>query len=202
MYYNTHMKNAILLHGTSCTPEDFWQPSIAAFLRNQGYNVWAPQLPDADVPDLKKWLPMVLAEGTFTTDTVLIGHSAGSPFALSILENIDVQIHKAVLVAGYARPKGKELEAEPILQKEYDWKKIKSAVRDLVFINSDNDPWGCDAEEGLYMWRKLGGTLIVREGEGHMGSNSYGQPYSTFPLLEKILELKYTRSVIDGSDKH
>lgn len=60
---------------------------------------------------------------------------------------------------------------------------------DIVFINSNNDPWGCNHEEGLFMWRHLGGTLILRDGEGHMGSDSFNQPYKEFPFLEKILTI-------------
>ncbi|MEK7097066.1 MAG: alpha/beta hydrolase, partial [Patescibacteria group bacterium] len=75
-------------------------------------------------------------------------------------------------------------------QKKYNWKKIKKNASNFIFINSDNDPWSCDEKQGFYMFKKLGGTLIIREGEGHMGSNSFNQPYKTFPLLEKLLELK------------
>lgn len=194
------MKNAIILHGTGCNPDSFWQPSIKKFLEKLGYDVWVPALPDSDTPDLKKWLPVVMKDGKFTEETVLIGHSAGTPFILSILENIDVTIHKAILVASYSRMKGDD-DNPLILQDSYNWEKIKKNVKDIIFINSSDDPWGCNDKEGLNLFQHLGGTLIIREGEGHMGSNSFHQPYTTFPLLEKLLELKYSRSSIDGSDK-
>lgn len=194
------MKNAIILHGTGCNPDSFWQPSIKKFLEKLGYDVWVPALPDSDTPDLKKWLPVVMKDGKFTEETVLIGHSAGAPFILSILENIDVTIHKAILVASYSRMKGDD-DNPLILQDSYNWEKIKKNVKDIIFINSSDDPWGCNDKEGLNLFQHLGGTLIIREGEGHMGSNSFHQPYTTFPLLEKLLELKYSRSSIDGSDK-
>ncbi len=194
------MKNAIILHGTSCNPKSFWHPSIKRFLEKMGYSVWVPALPDTDTPDLKKWLPLVLKKGKFNKDTVLIGHSAGSPLILSILENIDTTIHKAVLVAGYSQMKGKD-DNPLILQKKYNWKKIKKNAKDIIFINSSDDPWGCNDKEGLRLFKYLGGTLIIREGEGHMGSDSFKQPYKRFPLLEKLLEIKYSRSSIDGSDK-
>lgn len=92
------MKNAIILHGTGCNPDSFWQPSIKKFLENLGYEVWVPALPDTDTPDLKKWLPVVMKDGKFTEETVLIGHSAGTPFILSILENIDVTIDRKSVV--------------------------------------------------------------------------------------------------------
>ena len=191
------MKNAILLHGTSCTPNSYWLPSIKKFLEARRYTVWVPQLPNPDAPDLKVQLPFVLKGANFNAETIIVGHSAGGPLTLSILENIKVKVDKAILVAGYARSlkkmtepqlKKEEEDAEPILQKKYDWNKIRENVKDIVFINSDNDPWGCDDKEGVYMFEHLGGTLIIRHGEGHMGSDTFKQPYKEFPLLEKLLD--------------
>ena len=200
------MKNAIILHGTGCNPKSFWQPNIKKHLERKAYSVWVPQLPGTDSPDIKKQLPFVLNGGKFTKDTIIIGHSAGCPLTLAVLENINVKVYKVILVAGYARPTkftpppGMKVGKDLILQSKYDWNKIKKNVKDLIYINSDNDPWGCNDKEGLYMWKKTGGTLIVREGEGHMGSDSFNQSYSKFPLLEKLLDIKYSRNVIDGSD--
>ena len=184
------MKNAIICHGTGSKPESFWFPSIKKFLEKNGYQVWAPQLPEADCPNLNIWLPFILDNGKLDEETIIIGHSAGSPLILSILENINVRIDRAILVSGYARPKGKDKEKELILQDQYDWNKIRKHVNSIIFINSDNDPWGCNHEEGLFMWNNIGGTLILREGEGHMGSDSFNQPYREFPLLEKLLEMQ------------
>lgn len=189
------MPNAIIFHGTSCSPTSYWFPSLQQFLEQHGYQVWIPQLPDADHPDLQKWLPKAL-EGTYDQDTIVIGHSAGAPLVLSVLETIAVVVHKAVLVAGYLHdPQSK------ILQEHYDWQKIKQSAKDMIIINSDNDPWGCNDKQGLDLWTHLGGTLVLREGEGHMGSDSFHQPYRHFPLLEKLLELPLTRASIDGSDQ-
>jgi uncharacterized protein len=197
--HSISQKNAILLHGTCGNPGVFWFPSIKQFLENLGYKTWVPQLPDACAPNLKKQLPFVLERGEFTHETIIVGHSAGCPLILSVLENIDIMVKKVILVAGYAKPvttnltgEAKELEKEAlkILQEEYDWKKIASHVDDLIFINSDNDPWGCDDKEGRYMFDHLGGTLIIRQGEGHMGTYDFGQPYPEFPLLEKLLEIE------------
>jgi hypothetical protein len=193
------MKNALILHGTGCNPNSFWQPSIKKFLENQGYEVKVPALPDTDIPDLKKWLPVAL-DFNFNEETIIIGHSAGTPTVLSVLENIDTTIHKAILVASYSRMKNDD-DNSLILQENYNWKKIKKNVKDIIFINSSNDPWGCNTEEGFELFKHLGGTLIIREGDGHMGSDSFKQQYTNFPLLEKLLEIKYSRSSIDGSDK-
>ena len=58
----------------------------------------------------------------------------------------------------------------------------------MILINSDNDPWGCDDKAGKFIFDNLGGTLIIRHGEGHMGSNTFNQPYREFPLLLELIE--------------
>ena len=93
----------------------------------------------------------------------------------------------AILVAGYARQKEEFKNPEKILQNTYDWVKIKKNVNEIILINSDNDPWGCDDIEGRYMFDHLGGTLIIKH-EGHMGSDTFKQPYKEFPLLVKLIE--------------
>jgi hypothetical protein len=181
------MKNAIILHGSGETPNSFWIPYIKEDLEKKGYEVWIPQLPDADAPVLSKWLPLVLEGGKFSKETVIISHSAGGPLLLSVLEKIAVKIKQAILVAGFSYPLSGDT-AKDILQDSYDWQKIKDNVEDIIFINSNNDPWGCDDKQGKLMFDNLGGTLIVRDGEGHMGSDKFNQPYREFPLLTKLID--------------
>ena len=72
------MKNANLFHGTGCNSNSYWFPYVKQELEKRGYTVWVPNLPDADFPDIKKWLP-VAQKGEYTSETVIIGHSAGGP---------------------------------------------------------------------------------------------------------------------------
>lgn len=181
------MKNAIILHGTGGTPKSYWFPNIKQFLEKKGYDVWIPQLPTPNHPDLKIQLPFLLESDKINGGTILIGHSAGCPLILSILENIDFKINKAILVSGFYTPL--DNDPEPIVQEKYDWKKIKKNCKEFIFINSDDDPWGCNQKQAQGMFDNLGGTMILRHGEGHMGSDHYNQPYNKFPLLEKIIEL-------------
>jgi len=85
-------------------------------------------------------------------------------------------------VAGYATPPN--ASQEPVLQASYDWKKIKAHVGDIYFVNSINDPYGCDDRQGRMMFDHLGGTLIIRD-EGHFGSAD--QNYPTFELLDRLI---------------
>ena len=126
------MKNAIILHGTGCTPNSYWIPYIKKHLEQNGYSLWVPQLPEPDTPDLKLQLSYVLKNGKFNKDTILIGHSAGGPLILGILDNIDVKIKKAILVAGYARPKGTVPQPEKILQKRYN--KYTNRIKAIINV--------------------------------------------------------------------
>lgn len=181
------MKNAKLFHGTGCTPDSYWFPYVKQNLERIGYIVSVPQLPKTDTPILKNWLPVALKLTPYDADTVLIGHSAGAPLILSVLESINVEIAKAILVAGYGRQRPSKKDKDTMIQESYDWDKIRSHVKDIYFINSVNDPWGCNDIEGRLLFDRLGGTFIINN-EGHMGSDMYKQPYKEFPLLVKLLE--------------
>ncbi len=125
----------------------------------------------------------MLADHPLGEDTVLVGHSGGAALLLAILEQASARISQAILVAGYAtRPNASE---EPVLRETYDWQAIKANARELYFINSVRDPYGCDAEQGRYMFDRLGGTQIVLD-EGHFGD--YDDPYPTFELLDRLID--------------
>ncbi len=195
------MKNAIILHGGYSTPKSFWYPSIQRFLEGRGYSVWVPQLPVPEKPDLTNWLPYVVEHGKFSESTILIGHSLGGALLLSVLEQLRSPVYKAIFVAAFGNSRWLKKEStEPMLKKRYNWKRMGQNARDIIIINSSADPWRCDEKQGLYLWKRLGGTLILRENEGHMGSDAAKQSYTRFYLLEKLLELTYSRQMLDGSD--
>ncbi|MDQ3075922.1 MAG: alpha/beta hydrolase [bacterium] len=179
------MKNAIILHGTADKNTDFWFPYLKEKLEEKGFEVWLPQLPNAEVPNLKDWLTFVLENGKFNAETVVVGHSAGAQLILSILENIGNPIKQAILVSGYAKALRATVE-DAKNEKDPNWEKIKGKVEKLIFINSDNDPWTCDDKQGRIIFDNIGGMQIIVH-EGHMGSNFYNQPYKEFPLLVQLI---------------
>ncbi len=177
------MTNVIILHGRNCNPDMFWYNYIKQNLEIKKYDVWIPYLPNNTEARLNEWLSFVLKNGKFNEETILIGHSAGAALILSILEQLSFKIKQAILISGFF-----ELEtSKSILKESYNWNKIKSNVKDIIFINSDNDPYGCGEEQGKKLFDKIGGTLIIRHGEGHMGSIKYKQKYDKFPFLLKLI---------------
>lgn len=162
-------RRAIIFHGTGGRPEWIWYPWLAERLRERGYDVETPHHPGVNADPIATFLPTVLAAHTFDEDTVLVGHSGGAALLLALLEHLDVTVAQAVLVAGYST--NPNPGPEPVLQDAYDWDAIRSHARDLVFLNSVTDEYGCDAEQGRAMFDRLGGTLVVRD-DGHFMSDT------------------------------
>jgi serine hydrolase len=177
------MKKAIIFHATGGNPERFWYRWVAEQLTARGYQVEVPSYPDINQEDIATFLPKVLAAHAIDEDTVLIGHSSGGTLILSIAEHI--KFKQGILVAGFCRPYN-GTEKDPILQDSYDWDKIKDNCQDFVFINSVDDPWGCDDQQGREMFDHLGGTQIIKT-EGHFGSNDAHQPYPQLPLAVRLV---------------
>lgn len=178
------MQEVIIFHGTECKPTDFWYPWLKNELEKNNKQVQTPYFPTMNLEPIESFLPKVLESIKIEENTVLIGHSAGATLILSILENLEFKVLKAILVAGFSEthPDAKQMK---ILQKKYNWNKIKQNVNDIIFINSVNDPWGCNDEQGRYLFENLGGTLIIKK-DGHFGSNAKNQPYKEFKLLYKL----------------
>ena len=179
------MKNAVLLHGLQGNPDNFWFAWLRRELEGQGFRVTAPQLPEADKPNLAVWTEFALKNIAFDSGTIIIGHSAGCPLILSLLQELDHPVRRSILVAGFIRLKEVK-DDDVMLLKSPDWEKIKANGHDCYFFNSDNDPWGCDNLQGETLRQNLGGTLIVQSGHGHFGSKVFEQPYDTFPLLKEV----------------
>ena len=124
---------------------------------------------------MSTFLPKVLAGHTFDADTVLVGHSGGAALLLAVLEHIDATAAQAILVAGYCTPPN--TDAEPVLQATYDWTAIRAHARDLIFINSATDPYGCDDRQGQ------GDVRSARRHADHPGRGSLRRLEPAFPDL-------------------
>ena len=169
---------AIIFHGTGGHPAYCWYGWLGARLAARGYQVDLPHYPEINKEPIGTFLPKVLGNHVFDEDTVIVGHSGGAPLILSILESINLTVPQALLVAGYTSEPN--TEDEPVLQAGYDWARIKSHVRDPYFINSVDDPYGCDAVQGRIIFDHLGGTLIIRN-DGHFET-------PTFELLDRLID--------------
>lgn len=183
------MKTAWLLHGTGGSNKDyFWFPDTKKYLESKGYEVWWPLLPHTEKPNLEETRDYIEDNmPLFDEDTIIIGHSSVCPLILHMLQFFKVKVKQIVLVSGYYQKIS--TEANSMLPTSFDWEAIKQNADEIIIINSDNDPWGCDDKQARPAAEKLGATFVLAEGQGHMGSGTYGQPYKEFSLLKDLLNI-------------
>jgi predicted alpha/beta hydrolase family esterase len=182
------MKNAIILHGTDNTPEGNWFRWLESQLKDQGYDVWLPQLPDAVLPDAKKYNRLLLNHNfDFNSETILVGHSSGAVEILNLLQELPdgVKINAAFLIGAFKGPLGKESRSA-LFPKPFDFSKLKSRCAKFIFIHSDNDPY-CPLEGAEFLSDKLEGRLVVKKGQGHFNLET-GLQYNEFPFLLEVID--------------
>lgn len=146
-------------------------------------------MPDTDEPELQKSLDY-LSENMPNLDeeSIIVAHSSACPLTLSYLENSDGKVDQVILVSGFYESIDDDGFSELMLQKTpYNWQKIKGAANEIILINSDDDPWGCDDKQARPAAEKLSAKFILAKGQGHMGSASFNQPYRKFPLLKELV---------------
>jgi predicted alpha/beta hydrolase family esterase len=188
------VKNALILHGAGNNSQGNWFPWLRNELEKQGYQVWVPDLPGTDKPDVNLWLETIYSNKNwiFSEDTVVVGHSAGATLIFRILEKLPpkIVIGKSILVAGPVK-----LGTKPeyfqykisVVKEPFNWKKIKQSCRKFYFFYSDNDPYECGIDNWDIIHKSIDGVLVFRPGEGHFNLEK-GPQYKQFPeLLKKII---------------
>jgi uncharacterized protein len=186
------MKNALLLHGTNNTPQGNWFPWLKNELEELGYKVWAPQLPHAEKPNLRRYAEFLLSnkDWQFNQGSIIVGHSSGAVAVLGLLMHLPegAQVDTCYLVSAFKDDLDwdslKEVFVDPL-----DFPKIKKRAKKFIFIHADNDPY-CPLEHAQYLSKQVGGELIVRPGQKHFNTNTFGPEYKEFPFLLELIKSK------------
>lgn len=164
----------VLLHGYTGSPVGTFFPVLRKKIEALGQPVYTPQLPDTDNPTIMEQVKYVQDNYIFTQNTVLLGHSLGSPVALKVVEALDKPIKKLVIVAGFAQPKflDKKRPFEETFDWQFDWDKIKKNVQEIVVLRAENDT-AVPPERSQSLVDNLGGNLIdfVAEADHACGKN-------------------------------
>jgi predicted alpha/beta hydrolase family esterase len=143
------MKNAIIVHGMPSKREDriakllgikasrfHWLGWLGKQLRQNGYEVWAPEMPKPYAPDWDIWVKEA-ENAKIGPNTLLIGHSCGAGFWLRYLsEHKDLKVGRVVLVAPWIDV------AKKTAPQFFDFRldpDLVSRTKEMVVFYSDND---------------------------------------------------------------
>jgi len=186
-------KRVFIIHGWGGSPEGGWLPWLAKNLRDKGFSVEVPEMPDTDNPKMEEWIPhlQALIENP-GENTVLVGHSLGGQAILRYLAKLPegTRIGKAVLVAPVV-DEIKNLDAEDRkissiwLKTLIDTEGAKRSAKEIIAFFSDNDQWiPLSSEKTLR--EKFGARTIIEHNMGHYDND--GKAAEVPKILEEILK--------------
>jgi predicted alpha/beta hydrolase family esterase len=176
-------KHAAIIHGTGGSADSFWHPWLKVELEKKGYSVWTPSIPNSTDGLMNEWQDYLVTAAPQKNFDLVIGHSSGVPLLLSLLSHQHISARHMIGIAGFVKPLTGTKEENLDFLERLDASNIKSSCQSFTFIHSDNDPWGCDIAQGEYMSESLGGELVIKQDQGHFGSDKFNQPYKEFPDL-------------------
>jgi len=112
-------------------------------------------------------------------NTILIGHSIGCAFILSVLEKYPAKA--AFLIGGFTGKLNIEYDKinKTFAEKEFDWQTIMNNCKIFGIFNSDNDPY-VPLEKGKELAKHLNTPITIVKAAGHFRKADH---YTTFPLL-------------------
>lgn len=184
------MKNVIIIHGTGGSPGSHWFPWLKTELEKLGAQVFVPKFPTPNGQSLVAWLEVFKEyEQYLNENTIVIGHSLGSAFLLSVIEGARKPIRHAFFISAFLGLLGDprfDVPNKTFTTRSFDWTKIKTNCEGFTVINSDNDPY-VPLDKGREFAKNIDTELIILKNAGHINQDS---GYIEFPLLlEKIKEL-------------
>lgn len=168
------MKKVYIVHGWGRNPHEKPLLWLKAELEKAGFDVFNPVMPDPEYPKINDWIRKL--NETVTTDGELffVGHSIGCQTILRYLEQADIKVNRAVLVApwfdlkinSYESDEDREI-AKPWIETPIDFQKVKNACKEFVAIFSDNDYFVDEVVNGRILKDKLGAETILEHNKKH-----------------------------------
>lgn len=173
------MKKAVLLHGTDGTPNDHWFPWLKKTLEQNGYEVYAPELPENHTPNWDTYENFLKESGWDFANNILVGHSSGTTTILNLLMSTWFpKVKASVLVGTFLNEKllgGQDWytpgQFDGLFVQEFDIMKIKSKCPAFIFVHG-NDDFACSYDDAIDFCDKLQGEFITIKGGGHLSSSS------------------------------
>ncbi len=134
--------NFLILHCKGGSPDAAFYPGLIKRLKDMGYAVQVPALPNPDAPDDEAQADYIMKNCRIDGNTVLIGHSSGGHAAMRLLER-GVKVARLILVATPYSGKFLDGKKRPTVtraaQKGFDFKKIKAAAPSIALLYDTND---------------------------------------------------------------
>lgn len=186
------MSNIILIHGAYGSPDENWFPWLKEELEKLNCKVFIPRFPTPKDQNLNSWLKVFGDyKKLLDKDSVLIDHSLGPAFILTILENLDHPIKACFLVAGFTGLlNNEEFDKinKTISDRNFNFDKIINNCKQFFVYGSDNDPY-VPLEKEKELASNLKTELKLIKGAGHFNEKAgYVKFDALLEDLKKIIK--------------
>jgi uncharacterized protein len=185
------MKRAVILHGTSGSPDYGWLPWLKRELQKNHYDVFAPLLPHNDKPNRHTYETFIKNSGWDFSENIIVGHSSGATTVLNLLSSDWFpSVKTSVLIGTFLNEKLLASvewyvpgQFDDLFLDKYDPTIIKQKSDNFYFVHGSNDPY-CDIRDAKKLCEQVDGTFIKVENGHHLGELS---GFSELPsLIEKL----------------
>jgi predicted alpha/beta hydrolase family esterase len=189
------MSRVFLVHGWGGSPQIDWFPWAKKELEEKGYEVFSPEMPDADYPKIEPWVRKLKETvGEVRRDDIFIGHSIGCQAVERYLQTLSpgTKFDKVILIAPWVvltRKTFEEMgENEEVVKAWYEepieYEKIKG-MAEWTAVFSDDDPFVNYKDNYPIYKNKLGAKVILKKKKGHFAGE---QGVNKIPFLLKLLD--------------
>jgi uncharacterized protein len=166
----------LLIHGIEGSGPEHWQSWLATRLHARGLDVAYPSLPDADSPQVERWLDALDAElaGMPVAETTVLCHSLGSLLWLHhAARHPQQQVARALLVSP-PQPDHEEPPSVGFRPTPLDRDGVAAAARETRLVCSTDDPW-CPPVTSRRIGETTGIPIDWLENAGHINTDAgYG----------------------------
>ncbi len=171
---------AFIFHGYGAHPDTNWFRWLKNELEKLSVTTYVPKFPTPELQTPKNWLSVLENFPPIDENTILIGHSLGGSFVLSVLEQHKAK--SAFIIAGPFGMMHNSIDAHvaDFTNKNFDWNSIKSNCKSFHLYYSDDDEF-VPVTHGEKLAKQLGVPFQKVQGSGHF-------LFPSFPRL--LVDLK------------
>jgi predicted alpha/beta hydrolase family esterase len=173
----------LIIHGLEGSGPEHWQTWLVGRLRDRGFDVAYPSLPEADNPRVGPWLDTLDAElGRLRlAETTVLCHSLGSLLWLHHAARRKARrVGRALLVAP-PQPDEEDSQSPGFRPVPLDREGVASAARETRLVCSTNDPW-CPPQTSHRMAEATGIPIDWIEDGGHINTDA---GFGAWPSVEQ-----------------
>lgn len=178
-------KRVLILHGWGGSEFPHWQAHLANDLKEDGYEVSFPELPNKDFPRLDEWLEALKKEVEEFKPEVVVCHSLANTLWFKFLEENEIdEVEKLMLVA----PVRKNCQIEE-LATFFPYEPPKELrAKEAILAVSDNDPY-MNITEAIGLQSQMNIGMKIMNNAGHINAESgFGKLDCAYDWIKRVVQ--------------